>query len=294
MTDAHLRQRAIALYDDFTHEHRDRRRFMADMTRLAGSLAAAELLVAGIAADPAAAAIIAEDDARVVGRMEEWEVAPGRALRGYRASPKAGRSPRPAVMVVHENRGLQPYTRDVARRLAVAGFEALAPDFLAPTGGTPVGDDDKARTMIAALDLPQTVQDGVATLIWLAKQPGVSGKVGTVGFCWGGALVDRIAVEAGKHLSAGVAFYGPAPDPSLAVKVQAPLLLHYAGLDTRVDGSAQPWIAALKAAHKDFASFVYPNVNHAFHNDTAPDRYNADAANLAWDRTIAFFRRTLG
>jgi carboxymethylenebutenolidase len=294
MTDVNLRQRAIALYDDFTHEHRDRRRFMADMTRLAGSLSAAELLVAGIAASPAAAAIVSEDDPRVTGRMETWRVAPGRMLTGYRASPKAGRPPRPAVMVVHENRGLQPYTRDVARRLAVEGFEALAPDFLAPSGGTPLGDDDKARAMISALDLPRTVQDGVATLGWLAKQPGGSGKVGAVGFCWGGAVVDRIAVEAGKRLNAGVAFYGPAPDPSLAAKVEAPLLLHYAGLDTRVDASAQPWIAALKAAHKNVTAFVYPDVNHAFHNDTAPDRYNAAAASLAWDRTIAFFRRTLG
>jgi carboxymethylenebutenolidase len=294
MTDVDLRQRAIALYDDFTHAHRDRRRFMADLTRLAGSLSAAELLVAGIAASPAAAAIVSEDDPRVTGQMETWQVAPGRTLTGYRASPKAGRSPRPAVMVVHENRGLQPYTRDVARRLAVEGFEALAPDFLTPSGGTPLGDDDKARAMIAALDLPRTVQDGVATLGWLAKQPGVSGKVGTVGFCWGGALVDRIAVEAGRRLTAGVAFYGPAPDPALAVKVEAPLLLHYAGLDTRVDASAQPWVAALKAAHKNVTSFVYPGVNHAFHNDTAPDRYNAAAASLAWDRTIAFFRRTLG
>jgi carboxymethylenebutenolidase len=294
MTDVNLRQRAIALYDDFTHEHRDRRRFMADMTRLAGSLSAAELLVAGIAASPAAAAIVSEDDPRVTGRMETWRVAPGRMLTGYRASPKAGRSPRPAVMVVHENRGLQPYTRDVARRLAVEGFEALAPDFLAPSGGSPLGDDDKARAMISTLDLPRTVQDGVATLGWLAKQPGGSGKVGAVGFCWGGAVVDRIAVEAGKRLNAGVAFYGPAPDPSLAAKVEAPLLLHYAGLDTRVDASAQPWIAALKAAHKNVTAFVYPDVNHAFHNDTAPDRYNAAAASLAWDRTIAFFRRTLG
>src|SRR5262249_44433621 len=154
MTDQGLRQRAIALYDDFTHDHRDRRRFMADLTRLAGSAAAANLLLAGIAANPAAAAIIAEDDPRVTASMEEGQVGPGRKLKGYRASPKA-KGPHPAVMVVHENRGLQPYTRDVARRLAITGFEALAPDFLTPSGGTPLGDDDKARAMIAALDLAQ-------------------------------------------------------------------------------------------------------------------------------------------
>ncbi len=293
MTDDGLRQRAIALYDDFTHEHRDRRRFMTELSRLAGSAAAANVLLAGIVADPAAAAIVADDDPRVTGGMEEWEVAPGRKLAGYRASPKAP-GPHPAVMVVHENRGLQPYTRDVARRLAVAGFEALAPDFLTPSGGTPVGNDDKARAMISALDLSRTVQDGIATIGWLGTKPRSTGKVGTVGFCWGGALADRIAVEGGKRVAAVVAFYGPAPDPSTAPRVEAPLLLHYAGLDTRVDTTAEPWVAALKAAHKDVTAYTYPGVNHAFHNDTAPDRYNAEAATLAWDRTIAFLRRTLG
>lgn len=293
MTDDGLLQSAIALYDDFTHEHRDRRRFMADLTRLAGGVAAANILLAGIAADPAAAAIVAEDDPRVAAGMESWKVAPGRTLRGYRASPKA-KGLHPAVIVVHENRGLQPYTRDVARRLAVAGFTALAPDFLTPSGGTPLGDDDRARAMIAALDLAQTVRDAIATIGWMAAPSRSTGKVGIVGFCWGGALVDRTAVEAGKRLAAAVAFYGPAPDPALAVRVEAPLLLHYAGLDTRVDATAQPWVAALKAAHKDVTAYTYPGVNHAFHNDTAPDRYNAEAATLAWDRTITFFRRTLG
>ena len=293
MIDDGLRQSAIALYDDFTHEHRDRRRFMADLTRLAGSAAAANILLAGIAADPAAAAIVAEDDPRVTSGMEEWKVGPARTLRGYRASPKS-KGPHPAVMVVHENRGLQPYTRDVARRLAVASFEALAPDFLTPSGGTPLGDDDRARTMIAALDFAQTVQDAVATIGWLAVPPRSTGRVGIVGFCWGGALVDRTAVDAGKRLATAVAFYGPAPDPALAARVEAPLLLHYAGLDARVDATAEPWVAALKAAHKDVTTYTYPGVDHAFHNDTAPDRYNAEAATLAWNRTITFFRRTLG
>jgi len=291
MSDASLRQRAIALYDAFTHEHRDRRRFMADLTRLAGGVGAAELLLAGIAADPAAAAIIAEDDPRVASRMLRWPVGQGRTLSGYWAQPRAG-GLRPAVMVIHENRGLQPYTKDVARRLAVAGFNALAPDLLSGEGGTPT-DEDKAREMIHALDLARTVTEAIATLRWLAEKPRSTGKVGVVGFCWGGALADRIAVEAGALPSAIVSFYGPCPDPALAARVQAPLLLHYAGLDTRVDATARPWIAALKAHHKDFASYVYPGVNHAFHNDTAPDRYNAAAAKLAWDRTIAFFRKTL-
>ena len=291
MTDE-LRQRAIDLYDHFTHEGRDRRAFMADLTRLAGSAAAASVLLAGIAADPAAAAIIAEDDPRIVGRMVKWDVVPGRALNGYRATPKGG-GLHPAVMVIHENRGLQPYTRDVARRLAVAGFTALAPDFLTASGGTPPGDDDKARGMIAALDLGRTVQDAIATVAWLKEKAQSTGKVGVVGFCWGGALADRVAAEGGTVPSAVCAFYGPAPDPAEAAKVQAPLLLHYAGLDSRVDTSAKPWLAALAAARRNVTSYDYPNVNHAFHNDTSPDRYNEAAATLAWDRTIAFFRKTL-
>jgi carboxymethylenebutenolidase len=292
MTRDELRQRAIELYDHFTHESRDRRAFMADLTKLAGSAAAANLLLAGIAANPAAAAIVAEDDPRVTGSMVTWRFDPGRTLNGYLASPKR-QGVHPGVLVIHENRGLQPYTRDVARRLAVAGFTALAPDFLTSSGGTPVGDDDRARGMIAALDLGQTVKDAIATLAWLKAKGQSTGKVGAVGFCWGGALADRVAVEGGTVPSAVCAFYGPAPDPAEAAKVQAPLLLHYAGLDTRVDASAKPWLAALEAAHKPVTSYDYANVNHAFHNDTSPDRYNAAAATLAWERTIAFFKTQL-
>jgi carboxymethylenebutenolidase len=287
-----LRQRAIELYDHFTHEGRDRRAFMADLTRLAGGAAAAKVLLAGIAADPAAAAIVAEDDPRVTGRMVGVEVGPGRVLQAYLATPTGG-GVHPGVMVVHENRGLQPYTRDVARRLALAGFTGLAPDLLTFSGGTPLGDDNKARQMIALLDLDQTVKDAISAIGWLATKRRSTGKVGVVGFCWGGALADRVAVEGGTIPSAVCAFYGPAPDPSEAARVKAPLLLHYAGLDTRVDASAKPWIAALEAAHKDVTSYEYPNVNHAFHNDTAPDRYNEAAATLAWDRTIAFFKKNL-
>ena len=288
-----LRQRAIELYDHFTHEGRDRRAFMAVLTKLAGGAAAANALLAGIAANPAAAAIVAEDDPRITAKMVKVQVAPGRVLDAYMAMPKGGHT-HPAVMVVHENRGLQPYTRDVARRLATAGFIGLAPDFLTLAGGTPVGDDDKARGMIAALDLAQTVKDAIGALVWLKAMRGASGNAGVVGFCWGGALADRIAVEGGHVPAAVCAFYGPAPDPAEAAKVQAPLLLHYAGLDTRVDATAKPWVAALQADKKAVTVYQYPGVNHAFHNDTSPERYNEAAATLAWDRTIAFFKKILG
>ena len=285
------RRRAIALHDDFTHRHGDRRAFMAAMTRLAGSAAAADLLLAGIAADPAAAAIVADGDARVAAATVEWQVGPDRRLRGYTATPAAGGN-RPAVLVIHENRGLQPYTRDVARRLAVAGFNALAPDLLSAAGGTPAGEDD-ARAMIAALDLARTLKDVQATVAWLGGGLRSNGKVGVVGFCWGGALADRVAVAGGRSLAAAVSFYGPAPDPADAARVRVPLLLHYAGRDTRVAASATPWVAALKAAGRNAQAFTYPDVDHGFHNDTAGARYDQAAATLAWERTIHFLTRIL-
>ncbi len=290
--DETLKARAIALYDRFTHEHHDRRAFMADMTRLAGSAAAAQLLVATIAADPAAAAIVAEDDKRIDAKMVYWDGANGHKLFGYMAIPKKHAKKPAAVLVVHENRGLQPYTKDVARRLALAGFVGVALDFLAPEGGTPA-DEDKARTMIGALDISAATADGVATIDWLAANKLLSGKVGVVGFCWGGAMVNRLAVAAGAKLQAGVAYYGPPPPPVQAAQVKAGLLLHYAGTDDRVNAGAAPWVDALKAAKVDVRRFDYPGTQHAFHNDTSAARYNAEAANLSWERTIAFFKEKL-
>jgi carboxymethylenebutenolidase len=287
MTD--VRREAIDLYDAFTHEHCDRRRLLSDMTALAGSVAAAEALIASIAAAPAAAQQVPADDSRLVTGKAPY-AAGGAKMSGYTAYP-AGSQPRlGGVMVVHENRGLTPHIEDVARRLALEGFFVLAPDFLAPAGGTPVGDDNKARAMIGALDLAATVQAGVDTLAMLKSYPSVNGKVGVVGFCWGGAMVNRLAVAAGAGLDAGVAYYGPAPAPAEAAKVQAALLLHYAGNDSRVNSTGEPWVAALKAAGKQVEAFTYPGVEHAFNNDTSAERYNADAAKLAWGRTVAFFR----
>lgn len=290
--DQNLKARAIALYDRFTHGAQDRRAFMADMTRLAGSAAAAQILVASIAADPAAATVIAEDDKRLTAKMVHWKGANGHALFGYMAIPKKHAKKPPAVLVVHENRGLQPYTKDVARRLAVAGFVGVALDFLSPEGGTPA-DEDKARTMIGALDIPTATADGVATVDWLAAHKLLNGNVGVVGFCWGGAMANRLAVTAGPALKAAVAFYGPPPPPGEAAKVKAAVQLHYAGTDDRVNTGAAPWVEALQAAHVDVRRFDYPGTQHAFHNDTSAARYNVEAANLAWERTIAFLREKL-
>jgi carboxymethylenebutenolidase len=285
---------AIALYDQFTHEGMDRRLFMARLTLIAGSAAAASLLLGSVAASAGAAPIVAADDPRIRTRELSWEPRPGRRYTGYKAEPARARRNRPVVLVVHENRGLNDHIRDVARRLAVAGYAAVAPDFLSPAGGTPAGDEDRARTMIGALDMAQTVADGAATIDWLASAGGGVRRVGAVGFCWGGGLTNRLAIAAGAALKAAVPFYGPAPDPAEAARARAAMLIILAGLDNRVNGTARPWAEALRAAGKDVTVHEFPNVDHAFHNDSSAARYNREAAEAAWAETLAFFRRHLG
>jgi carboxymethylenebutenolidase len=288
-----IERAAIALYDRFTHEGMDRRLFMARLTRIAGSAAAASLLLGSVAARAGAAPIVATDDPRIRTRELSWEPRRGRRYTGYEATPARARPNRPVVLVVHENRGLNDHIRDVARRLAVAGYSAVAPDFLSPAGGTPAGDEDRARTMIGALDMAETVADGAATIGWLASSEGGARKVGTVGFCWGGAMVHRLAIAAGDALKAGASFYGPAPAPAEAARVRAAMLILLAGLDERVNQTALPWIAALRAAGKEVETTTYPNVNHAFHNDTSAARYDREAATRAWAATLDFFGRHL-
>jgi carboxymethylenebutenolidase len=191
------------------------------------------------------------------------------------------------MLVIHENRGLNAHIEDVTRRLAVAGYRAVAPDFLSGVGGTPA-DPDAARAAIGKLDLAAAAADALATLNLLRKLPNANGLAGAVGFCWGGGMVNRIAVAAGPDLDAGVVFYGPAPDPALAPRVAATMQLHYAGLDERVNATGLPWAAALQAAGKQVESIVYPGVNHAFHNDTSAERYDRAAAERAWTATLRF------
>lgn len=285
--DDQLRQRAIELYDAYTHEGRDRRGFLREMTLLAGSTAAAEALIAGIAASPAAAAIVPPDDKRLKTRNDRWDSAPGRAMSAYVAEPASGRTSA-TVAVIHENRGLNDHIRDVARRVALAGYQAVAVDLLGPVGGTPA-DEDKARQMIGALDLPASVKDVQSAFGRFAQ----GRKAGIVGFCWGGAMVDRVAVAGATGLAAAVSYYGPAPDPAEAARVKVPLMIHLPGLDARVGSTVRPFVAAMKAAHKDVTLYEYPGANHAFNNDTSAERYNAAAAALAWERTMTFFKSKL-
>lgn len=292
MTEDELKRQAIDLHDRYTHGGLDRRAFLGDLAKLAGSAAAANALMLTIAADPARAAVIAPDDKRLATGNVSWTTAPGRTMRGYRAAPRRGRKPRGSVIVIHENRGLNEYIRDVARRVALAGFTALAPDFLSPLGGTPA-DENAARQMIGKLDAAATLRDAVATVDWLHPDTQSSLSVGAVGFCWGGGLVNKLAT-ATPLLAAGVPFYGPAPAPAQAARVRAAMLLHYAANDARVNDTAQPWIAALKAARAPVEAHFYAGTEHAFHNDTSAARYDKAAADLAWARTLAHFRKHLG
>ena len=286
-----IERAVIALHDRFTHDGMDRRAFMAELARLTGGAAAASAMLAGVAAQAGCAPVVPADDTRLRTENVSWEVRPGRPLAVYAAQPEAGGEDRPAVVVVHENRGLNEHIRDVARRLALAGYAAYAADFLSAAGGTPA-DEDRARTMIGALDMPATVADGAALIRRLAGV-GDRRKVGSVGFCWGGAMVHRLALAAGPLLSAAVPFYGPAPDPAEAARLQTPLLVILAGRDERVNGTALPYVQAAQAGGKEVRAITYPDVDHAFHNDTSQARYNRPAAEQAWAETLAFLARHL-
>lgn len=281
----------IRLYDEYTHLRLDRRRFLRDLTRLAGSTAAALAVLPLLENDYAHAAIVAADDPRLVAERITFAGASGE-VKGYLVRPAGAEGKLPAVLIVHENRGLNPHIEDVARRAALAGFLALAIDFLSPLGGTPV-DADKAREMIAALDAAATVADAVAAVAFLKSHPSSSGKVGAVGFCWGGGLVNQTAVHA-LDLAAAVPFYGRVPEAADVPRIKARLLLHYAGLDERINEGIPGYRAALDAAGIPYTLYIYEGVNHAFHNDTAGTRYDKAAADLAWQRTVDFLKETLG
>ncbi len=282
-------QRIIDLYDSLTHGGINRRTFLDRLAEIAGSSAAALALLPLLQNDYARAAIIAPDDARLAIGSVSYEAA-GVRINGYLARLK-DKAKRPAVIVIHENRGLNPHIQDIARRIALEGFLSLAVDMLSPLGGTPA-DEDKARDMIGTLNADETAHRIAAALPFLQRREGSAGVVGAVGFCWGGGMVNRVAVLS-PDLKAGVAYYGLQPQREQVKSIRAPLLLHYAGLDQRVNAGIPAYEAALKADNKRYTIYVYPNVNHAFNNDTS-NRYDKPAADLAWSRTIAFLEATLG
>jgi len=287
--DRRMDQRIIDLYDDFTHGGISRRVFLDRVAEIAGSSAAALALLPLLQNDYARAAIVAPDDARLAVDTVAYD-AGGVKISGYLARLKA-KGKRPAVIVIHENRGLNAHIKDVARRIALEGFLALAVDMLSPLGGTP-DDEDKGRDMIGTLNADETARRIAAAVPYLEHHAESTAKVGAVGFCWGGGMVNRLAVLS-PELKAGVAYYGLQPPANQVPSIKAALLLHYAGLDQRIDAGIPAYEAALKANNKRFTIYVYPNVNHAFNNDTST-RYDKPAAELAWSRTVAFFSQELG
>ncbi|HRE98966.1 MAG TPA: dienelactone hydrolase family protein [Pirellulaceae bacterium] len=285
-------RQVLDLYDDYAHGRLDRRDYIRRLGAFAVGGMTVEALLASLTPNYAWAQEVAPDDARIVVERATYESPEGAGeMKGLLAYPAAGEK-FPAVLVIHENRGLNPYIEDVARRLAVAGFVALAPDALAPLGGYP-GNDDEGRAMQARRDRDEMLRDFIAGAKWLDTHPRSTGKVGAVGFCYGGGVVYQLAVRIPDVLDAGVPFYGSQPALEDVPKIKAPLLIHNAENDQRIIANAPAFEQAMTDQGKAFTAHVYPGANHGFHNDTTP-RYDEAAAKLAWSRTIEFFREHLG
>ncbi|MGL5116226.1 MAG: dienelactone hydrolase family protein [Beijerinckiaceae bacterium] len=282
-----MNQSVINLYDEYTHKPLPRREFMERLVVLTGSIAAANGALALLEPNAALAQTIAVDDPRLV-TQDAMTIAEG--VKGYMARPREA-ARKGFVIVVHENRGLNAHIRDVARRMALGGFVAFAPDYLTPLGGTPA-DPDAARDLFAKLPAEAVIDITKKAIAYGDKHPEASGKTGIVGFCWGGGVVNRAAVML-PELAAGVVYYGVAPDVTKTGDIKAALMVHLAGLDDRVNATYPAYEAALKAASKNAVVHRYEGVNHAFNNDTSAERFNKAAADLAWERTLAFFGKEL-
>ncbi|HEU4519556.1 MAG TPA: dienelactone hydrolase family protein [Microvirga sp.] len=282
-------QRIIDLYDLYTHGGMNRRSFLDRLAALAGSAAAASALLPVLQNNYALAQTVPESDPRIVAETVDIPGVTG--LKGYLVRPKAGGERLPAVIVIHENRGLNPHIRDVTRRMATEGFLALGLDYLSPTGGTPA-DEEKGREMIGQLKQPDVIASGKAAVAYLKGHPNGNGKVGAVGFCWGGGAVNNLAVNE-PDLNAGVAYYGGQPKAEDVPKIRAALMLHYASLDERINAGIPAYEAALKGAGKPYEIHMYEGANHAFNNDTNAARYDKTAADQAWSRTVAFLKKHL-
>lgn len=281
----------IHLYDRFTHGAMDRRAFMERLTGLAGSTAAAAALLPILQNDYARAETVKADDPRLVS--EDGVAIPGSdaGLKGYLVALKGG-AKRPALVMIHENRGLNPHIRDMTRRGALAGYLTLGIDALSPEGGTPI-DEDKARDMIGQLNAETAAKRIAAAVRFLASHPHSTGKVGAIGFCWGGGMVNAVATTE-PMLGAGVAYYGRQPGADKVAGIRAALMLHYADKDERINAGIPAYKAALEAAGKTFEIHRYEGVDHAFNNDTNAARFDAAAAKLAWERSLAFLAKHLG
>ena len=281
----------LKLFDGYVHGRVTRREFLDRAAKFAVGGVTAAALLESLQPNFALAQQVPADDARVKTDMVSYPSPKGSGtMKGYLAQPTAAQAKRACVVVIHENRGLSPYIQDVARRLAVEGYSAFAPDALAPLGGYP-GDEDNARARFMQLDQAKTGEDFVAAANWLEARPECTGKIGAVGFCYGGGIVNMLAMRY-PDLSAAAPFYGPQPKPEDAAKIKAPMLLHYAENDDFVNKGIPQFEEALKAAGVKYQAYKYPGTYHGFHNDTTP-RYNEAAAKLAWSRTLEFFKQHL-
>ncbi len=285
-------QELLDLYDYYVHGQIDRRGFLDRAAKFAvGGLTAAALLEL-LSPKYAFAAQVPADDGRVATEYLKYPSPDGSGeMRGLFAKPAGATGKLPGIVVVHENRGLNPHIKDVTRRMALEGFVALGIDLLSRAGGTPATDDE-AAAMFDKIDRAGLVPDAVAAIAYLQSYPASNGNVGAIGFCFGGGIVNQMAVNS-PDLKAGVAYYGNQPKEGVD-KIKAKLMLHYAGLDERIGAGIADYEAALKAAGVDYQLFMYDNVNHAFNNDTSEARYNKEAADLAWSRTVAFLKEALG
>ncbi len=285
-------QELLVLFDAYVHGAIDRRTFLDKAARFAVGGVTAMMLLDQLSPNFAAAQVVSAEDKRIEAKHLEYDSPKGYArARGYFVNPAAAKGKLPGVLVIHENRGLNPHIEDIARRLALDGFVAFAPDALFSLGGYP-GDEDKARELFVKLDQARTREDFTAAAAFLKARPECTGRVGAVGFCYGGGMVNYLATRLGGDLSAAVCFYGSPPDMEDVPKIKAPLIVHSAEKDERINASWPEFERALKAAKVKYERFLYPGTLHGFNNDTTP-RYDADAAKLAWGRTLAFLEKHL-
>ena len=284
-----MEQEIRHLYHQYLHNRIDRREFIKKVSVLTGGALAVNTVLPLLERNQAAAAIVSSHDSRLHTENIAYPGATGE-VRAYLAKPKDS-TKLPGVIVIHENKGLNAHIEDVARRIALEGFLAMAPDALSPLGGTPE-DPDEGRALINKLDKPSTLNNYVAAVKYLKTHSMSTGKVGVVGFCWGGAMANQLAVNA-PDLDAAVPYYGRQPATEDVSRIQAPLLLHYGELDERINEGIPAFEAALKKEGTEYQLYIYPGAKHAFNNDTNPDRYDKEAAQLAWKRTIAFLSEKL-
>src|SRR4026209_1893910 len=284
-------QELLALFDAYVHGALDRRGFLDKAAKYADGGVTAAMLLDQLSPKFLEAQVVKPEDPRIKVQYVEYDSPKGYGkMRGYLAQPAKATGKLPTVLVIHENRGLNPHIEDVARRFALENFVAFAPDALFPLGGYP-GDEDKARELFPKLDQAKTREDFVAAVGFLKARPETTGKIGAVGFCYGGGMVNYLATRL-TDLAAGVPFYGSAPNLADVPKIKAPLMIQSAGVDERINASWPAFEQALKAAYVRNERFLYPGTQHGFNNDTTP-RYDAAAAKLAWERTIAFFNKNV-